>query len=314
MIKIGTRAKSAATALLTGRKRQHATRKRIHHLSIYLAKRSFTTADEIVEIDDCEPAVEVKISGYSSGELFIRKTPATPPKWASLFKDNVDLDSLAVGGVAAAFCIEVGGRHFVLAFGQGGRFLIKPDVCEERFGLLCALNSVDPKSFRCVDVQSLDAIDSHTRIQSGQETTPDQFGLDVEQDMLRAIVGAPLNQALGNRMTGSDSLSVAVMMDLADLPFLLNEYRQKFEADLSAKDYDWVNNISTTKDGAIISSLEAELDSRLAEGKFDNVWLSIPEIIEWATVKGFMYTYGKKEIHPDINFQGFLTANGLASQ
>ncbi len=280
--------------------------KKVNHLNIFLTKPAVTAADQIVNTDSCEPPIAVQIAGHGSGQLFIKKTPAVPPKWAALFMDYVDLNSLKVPGVAAAFCISVKGRYFVLAFGQGGRFLLKNDACEERFGLLCALNSVDPKTFRCVDVQSLDAIESHTRIQSGQETTPDQFGLDVEQDMLRAIVGAPLNQALGNRMTGSDSLSVAVKMDLSDLPFLLNEYRKKFEADLSAKDYDWVNNISTTKDAVLISALEAELNGRLAAKTFDNIWLSIPEIIEWTTVKGFLYTSGKLEVHPDINLQGFL--------
>ena len=282
------------------------TEKKVNHLNIFLVKPAYTTADQIVNEDFCEPPVEVQIAGHGSGQLFIKRTPPAPPKWAALFKDYVNLSALAVPGISAAFSVEVNGRWFVLTFGQGGRFLLKDDVCEERFGLLCALNSVDPKTFRCVDVQSLDAIESHTRIQSGQETTPDQFGLDVEQDMLKAIVGAPLNPALGNRMTGSDSLSVAVKMDLSDLPFLLDEYRKKFETDLSAQDHYWVNNISMTKSATVIGALEAALNTRLSAKNFDGVWLAIPEIIEWTTVKGFMYTHGGKEVHPDINLPGFL--------
>ena len=77
-----------------------------------------------------------------------------------------------------------------------------------------------------MDVQSLDAIQSHTRIQSGQETTSDQFGLDVEQDMLKAIVGAPRDEKLGTRMTGTDSLVVSAKMDLSDLPSFLDAYPQ----------------------------------------------------------------------------------------
>lgn len=280
--------------------------KKVSHLNIFLIKPAYTTTEQILHKESCEPAVQVQIAGHGNGQLFIKKTHPAPPKWAALFKEYVNLNSLAVPGVSAAFFVEINSRCFVLVFGQGGRFLLKDDVCEERFGLLCALNSVDPKSFRCVDVQSLDVIQSHTRIQSGQETTPDQFGLDVEQDMLKAIVGAPLNQALGNRMTGTDSLSVSVKMDLADLPFLLNEYKQKFEADLSAKDYQWVNNISVVKSATTIMALEEQLNAKLAAKKFDGVWLSIPEIIDWATVTGFMYTRGGGEVHPDINMQGFL--------
>ena len=283
-----------------------AIEKKVSHLNVFLIKADYTSSAQIIKTETCEPPIAIPIAGHGAGELFIKKSPATPPRWASLFQEHLNPLTLAVPGVSAAFFITVNGKCFVLAFGQGGRFLLRDDVWEERFGLLCALNSVDPKSFRCVDVQSLDAIESHTRIQSGQETTPDQFGLDVEQDMLKAIVGAPLDHALGSRMTGADSLSVAVKLNLPDLPFLLDEYRKKFEADLNAQDHQWVNNISMTKSAAVIGTLEAELNAKLAAKSFDDIWLSIPEIIEWTTVQGFMYTHGRKEVHPDINLPGFL--------
>ncbi|MBS1196503.1 MAG: hypothetical protein H6R18_288 [Proteobacteria bacterium] len=287
--------------------------KKLFNHNIFLIKQGYTTSDLVLNKGACDPAIKVQIPGCGAGQLFIKKTHPTPPKWASLFGEYLDLAMLAVPGVSAAFFIQVNGRCFVLAFGQGGRFLLKDDVYEERFGLLCALNSVDPESFRCVDVQSLDAIQSHTRIQSGQATTPDQFGLDVEQDMLKAIVGAPLDEALGTRMAGSDSLSVAVKMSLSDLPFLLDEYRKKFEADLSANDHQWVNNISITKSTAVIVDLEKALDAKLVAKDFKDIWLSIPEIINWATVQGFMFMHGGKEVHPDITLNGFLKTVGVGT-
>ncbi|WP_181157162.1 TIGR04141 family sporadically distributed protein [Paraburkholderia sp. BL21I4N1] len=281
--------------------------KKVNHLSVFLIKPQYTTAEQVVDGNACEPPVDIPITGCGNGRLYIKKSPPKPPKWASLFQGYVDLGSLAMPGVSAVFFLPVGERCFALAFGHAGRFLLRDEVWEERFGLLCALNLVDPKSFRCVDVQSLDAIQSHTRIQSGQETTPEQFGLNVEQDMLKAIVGAPLNHALGNRVTGSDSLLVSVKMDLADLPFLLDEYRKKFETQLSVEDYQWVNNMSMVANSVLVGTLDAALNEKLATGQVDDIWLSIPEIIDWTMVKGFMYTQGGKEIHSDINLKGFLS-------
>lgn len=234
--------------------------------------------------------------------------PPGPPRWAKLFAEFIDMSSLLVAGLSAAFYIEVDGRIYVLAFGQGGRHLMKSDVHEERFGLLCTLNSVSSESLRCVDVQSLNAIQSHSRIQAGQESSPDQFGLDVEQDMLKAVVGAPINSSVGNRMTGSDSLSVAVGMKLADLPALLIEYRKRFEEDLTGKAYEWVNNIALTKSASLIATLEAVLDARLAKKDFNNIWLAIPEIIDWDFVCGFIFSHGPRQVHPDIGMNGFLSA------
>jgi uncharacterized protein (TIGR04141 family) len=118
--------------------------------------------------------------------------------------------------------------------------------------------------------------------------------LDVEQDMLKAIVGAPSNPALGSRMAGSDPLLVSVKMSISDLPHLLGAYRKKFEAEISSADYEWVNNISITKSSTLIAELEAGLDKKIATKNFDGIWLSIPEIIEWNTVVGFMYTHGHR--------------------
>lgn len=280
--------------------------KKVRHLSIYLIKAGYENETDILDTSLCDAPVEVKIAGHSSGSLHVKKTEPHAPPWADLFKEFVSTKSLSVRGVAAAFLIKINDRYFVLTFGQAGRFLLKDDVFEERFGLLCALNAVNQSSLRCVDVQSLDAIDSHTRIQSGQETTADQFGLSVEQDMLKAIVGAPSNPALGNRMTGSDALSVSVPMDLSDLPHLLDQYRKLFETDLDGKNYQWANNIATTKSTSLIAELEAKLDAKLAVKDFNSIWLSIPEIIEWTAVRGFMYTHGRRTVYPDINFHGFL--------
>lgn len=259
----------------------------------------------IVDATACDE-VPVPIPAFGTSVLYVKKSSPIPPKWAGLFRDFLDERKLAVPRVSAVLVVSHAGRFFAITFGQGGRFLLRSDVCEERFGLLCALNAVDPSSIRCVDVQSLDAIQSQSRIQAGEATSADQFGLDVEQDMLKAIVGTPKNRALGSRMTGSDALSVSVQMDLEDLPFLLGEYKKQFDAELSAEDHQWVNNISPVKNPELIEVLEAELVGKLAAKDTSQIWLSIPEIIDWTTVTGFMYSHGRGEVHPDITLSGFL--------
>ena len=285
-----------------------AEKKNIAHLNIFLVKTGFNRRKQIIKEDECADPIEIPISGYGKGRLYIKRVPGKHPKWSSIFKDVINIDLIGkTTNVSAALLLKVSDRYFVLVFGPSGRFLIKDDVCEERFGLLVALNSVDKESFRCVDKQSLDSIESHTRIQSGHETTADQFGLDVEQDMLKAIVGAPKDPLLGNRMTGTDSLSVSVRMDLSDLPSLLNAYREKYEKDLSATDYQWVNNISIVKSKSeIVDKLNSDLLQKFKNKDYSNLWLSIPQIINWDTVKGFIYANGKKILYPDINLAGFL--------
>lgn len=281
--------------------------KKVYQLSVFLIKNQYSQVEDVLHLDDCECSIDVAIAGHGTAKLFLKSNPPTPPRWAELFQEFLQPGSVLASGVSAALYIEVDDCKFVLAFGQGGRHLLCADVYEERFGLLCTLNSVSPESLRCVDVQSLNAIQSHTRIQAGQESSPDQFGLDVEQDMLKAVVGAPVNEAVGSRMSGSDSLSVSISMRLSDLPALLKDYRKAYEEDLTGKAYDWVNNISVTKSAALTAKLEALLDARLAkQPDFSNMWLAIPEIIDWDQVSGFIFSHGPPQAYSDISMAGFL--------
>lgn len=56
----------------------------------------------------------------------------------------------------------------------------------------------------------------------------------------------------------------------------------------------------------MVEALEVALDQKLQNKDFSNIWLSIPEIIQWDQVVGFMFTHGKKIIYPDITMDGFL--------
>lgn len=119
--------------------------------------------------------------------------------------------------MSAAYITRVGGRLFAIAFGQG-RHLLKEGSYEERFGLRVTLNSVDPKSLRAVDVSTLDANPFHGTRQASREAALGEFGINLDQDILRAVTGRPVDESLGRRMAGVDSLAVRVRVDLGTLP------------------------------------------------------------------------------------------------
>ena len=236
-------------------------KKSSENLNIFLVKKGINRSNKIIKENEVASPLLVKIRGCGEAKLYIKKTDEKYPKWKSLFDGWVDIDNIGkCKSISAALLIKVSGRNFVLVFGISGRHLVNNDVYEERFGLIVALNSVCKDSFRCVDKQSLNSIESQTRVQSAIETTADQFGLDVEQDMLKAVVGVPENMSLGSRMTGSDSLSVTVKMDLTDIKYLLNSYKELFESELNGKEYQWVNNISAIKStSTVVSDLNEAL-------------------------------------------------------
>lgn len=281
--------------------------KQTRHLNLFLIKESISELEEIIHLEKCGEPIDVQITSESFGRLFIRHSSRETPKWFDLFISEVDPEKIGgTSSVSAIFLIEFDGRLFALAFGQGGRFILQDDCFEERFGLIIALNSIERESFRCIDKKTFDTIQSHSRIQSIQKSSPYQFGLDVEQDILQAIVGTPKVKSIGSSIAGADSLSVSVKADLDDLPILLKSYKSKFDDDSYKAEYPWINNISEIKNKSkLIEQLDNILIYKLQSRQTKNIWLSIPEIIEWNQVRGFIFSRGSNHINPDINLKGF---------
>lgn len=139
-------------------------KKPLRSLTIYLIKPGITDPTAVINAKGCKPEIVMSIEGAETAILRIRRTPPQLPKWAKLFDGTIDEDTrkdLAAPSIAGVLFLVIEGRGYAVTFGPGGRFLLADDVWEERFGLLTALNSVDPNSLRSVDVQSLDAIQSH---------------------------------------------------------------------------------------------------------------------------------------------------------
>src|SRR5580658_1891836 len=107
-------------------------------LNIYLAKQRFTKAVDIVK--DPQTARHYAIGQDGSiGDLYIPRSHGKQPDWAGFFADYVKPDDFGfVTSAGALLVVRYGERIFAFTFGTG-RFLLKPDCWEDRFGLRAAL-------------------------------------------------------------------------------------------------------------------------------------------------------------------------------
>jgi uncharacterized protein (TIGR04141 family) len=232
-----------------------------------------------------------RVAVKNVGDLHVQQNPDAPPKWLTFFEDALTEDpglhGASNGGVLT---VKRGQRVFAVTFGQG-RHLLQSGTWEESFGLRVTLNSVDPERLRSIDRKTFDAITSHTRTQATLEGDVTAFGLNIEQDMLRAATGSPLDLSLGTRMTGMDSLLVAVRTKLADLPALLDKYLAQFTDTTYKKRFAWVDNLAEIGTTAERDKLDAKLLDALRSPhpSQQSAWMAIPELIEWADVGGFRY-------------------------
>lgn len=274
-------------------------------LTIYLIKQTYRDVESVVAQEDLI-SYELSIGHNRLGDLFVQTNRPKAPRWANFFEGYIDArDFGRVASAAAVLIIEVRGRLFAVTFGHG-RHLLDTDCWEQRFGLRVALNSLGEQNVRSIDKRSFDSISRHSREQASRETTAQDFGLDIEQDLLRAVTGTPSNPALGRRLYGMDALHATVRTRLEDLPTLIAVYYEQYLKDSYKGSFPWVDQITEISSKTLVDDLDNILIRRIARNELERIWMAVPEVIPWERIDGFRFGLGKRSpLHHDIHLSHF---------
>lgn len=285
---------------------------KVVQLTVVLLKEGVTEDQALdLDVEGKVKHIEVELKGKKLGLLAVKQTPEHPPHWAAFFAEAVDLKRRNVrnASVSAIFLTRASSRLFAIIFGHG-RHLLDSNAIEERFGLRATLNSVNPDELRAVDITTLDANPMHGKRQPSHAAPLGEFGLNLDQDVLRGVTGKPIEESLGTQMTGTDSLSVRVRADLGSLQKLLSKYLAKSKEEKYRERFAWVDHIAEVRDTALQQRLFGKLVDELgASGT--HIWAAIPSVIEWTTFDHFRFgTYGSNIEYDDITLDRLLQAIG----
>ena len=253
----------------------------------------------------------VRIGKKRIADLYIKRVERHTPPWLFYFGASVDLSgiSLKTASLAAVLLLRHEETLFAVVFGYG-RSLLQDGVAEERFGLRATLNAVEPSQLRSIDHKRLEAVQRHTREQLSRAGGLDQFGLDVDRDLLRAVTGAPTDPKHGRRLSGADFLTVVGDIPLASLGQRLSRYAALSDATTYSDHFPWVDNIRQVRDPVLRAKLDAKLVAMIKSSS-DDVWLAIPDIIDWSTTRGVRYESKKAAVvYPELSFDGYFEQCG----
>ena len=275
-------------------------------LSIYLIKDSYRDFASVVKGDPA--AHDVTHDGKTLGTLYVKRVYGRSPGWLSFFTNAVQQnlqDQLKSNSVSAVFLLQRQSRIFAITFGYG-RSLLKPGSWEERFGLKVVLNSIDRDKVRIIDRKNLDTMLTQTRTQTSRKCSIEEFNLDVQQILLKAVSGEPKDMAFASCISGADILSITCPVTLGDIENKCDELLTSFMSRDYQEVFPWINNVSEMINKQKIEELNEELIISIKESKLDHVYLAIPEMVEWTAIEGFRFRDREGEIHRDIFLQDFL--------
>lgn len=275
-------------------------------LNIYLIKQEHT---------EFESVVKAGVKAYpidSVGTFYGEESFANPPTWVNdFFLGEIEeafkiFTASARGLLLLKVGAEEGQRIFAVAFGLG-RHLLNDDVFEERFGLKVVLNSVVRGSLRSIDKTSLGSVPKQSREQMSRESEAASFGIDIEQDLIHAVTGRSEDPLLGKTISGRDSLSLSVKVDIEEIQGFLPACLSAFENDKYKIDFEWIDQIKDVRDQQTVATLNSWLVQRLKEEDLDRIWMAPPTILDWVDVKGFRYGKQKTgQIQLDLDAKDFL--------
>ena len=279
-------------------------------LTVYLVKKNVESSALLRE----RPGLvchEIGAGENAVGKLYVADSPPHPPLWADFFSDYLDGGSFGtMSSVSAVLVVEAAGRLFALTFGHARHLLVLENL-EGRFGLRVALNSLGEQNVRSLDKLTFDAISKQAREQAAREATAREFGIDIEQDLLRAVTGTPADTSLGVRMSGKDALHVFVELALSGLKPYLARLLEKYEDTAYTENFPWVDHIAEVGDKGERSALDAELIERIRSGKLDGIRLAAPDVLSWSKVGGFRLGRGTTlPVWHDVSLDDFVRSRG----
>lgn len=275
-------------------------------LSIYLIKEEFKDFSFIVKGNP--DVFDVSLEDKKIGTLYIKKIYSRRPSWLSLFSDAVKQDlqeQIKSSSISAVFLLKSQSRIFAVTFGYG-RSLLIPGTWEERFGLKVVLNSIDRDKVRIIDRKNLDTMLTQTRTQTSRKCAIEEFNLDVQQILLKAVTGEPKDLSFASCISGADILNITCPITLGDIKNKCSELLKKFVASDYQETFSWINNVFEVPSKKKIDELNEEMIAKIRADNFDHVYLAIPDIVDWTAIEGFRFQEKEEDSHKDIFLKDFL--------
>lgn len=268
-------------------------------ISIYLVKQGITESEKILKLDKCVNFQKVE----GVGALYSKMSSPKTPDWVgSFFGDAIDASHLTSSSASAVFLVpisfEQSQRIFALTFGYGYT-LLEQDAIEERFGLKTALNLAEANSLRKIKRTTVAGNALKSNEQLPKRSSIGEFSLDAERDLLDGVtVGITGNDVFSGNVDGADSFNVSVEAGMHNIVDILSAVFEAYCSDAYKESFDWIDRISQVKSPSVISKLNAAAVGLINDCSPD-IWMAVPEVIEWEKVSGFKVT-GDETLYQDI--------------
>lgn len=278
------------------------------HLTAYLMKEGLTDPKDGLKQGVNAEAYQLRSGVPFDGVFFLQTSQQNPPGWAEFVNQGITGLSLPnnVSSSGVLF-VKKGKRYFAFSFGHGYHML-DPGRYLRDFGLRVALNRVDPDSLRSVDAKTVEDLTIHTRRQASAASRFETFGLNVSQDLVRAVTGTSADKNLATALTGSDGLAFTARLDFKDLGKKCADLLSAYQDTAYKKRFGFIDYVQRERDPAVVAALDDQLVKDVRAGSFGRTHMAPAEIVDWKGIAGFAYPEENDTVplHADLDPADYL--------
>lgn len=278
-------------------------------LNIFLIKEGTDRAS--VVRDDVRGLLTVPITeGLDfTGEIYVKGNPPNPPRWQQFVQSGTQqqLGILLNQSASCLIVISIADRVFAITFGFG-RYWIDDHHIVRRFGMIVTLNTVHADRIRSVDREEFEIIQRKTRSQTSVSSSIENFGLNIQRDLVRSVTGHPEDETFARHVTGADNLILTAPITFEQLGRKCVDALENYRRDNYKARYAWIDNFTRITDPTQIACLDDALVATLRSGVPGSAFLTPPDTLDTQENRGFRYPNQRQSTppFPDLRIEDFL--------
>ena len=254
-------------------------------------------------------AFPITFDDQEIGTFYVKPSDVLEPLWLDFFGRTVDRKALELKRASSAgvLLVERSNRLFAITFGYG-RYMLRPTAVEERFGLRAALNVIDADHIISMDRRTLDTMSMYTREQASRESSLRVFDLDAERDLLRSVTGKVIDDSgLKIRVTGRDALTITQQITLRQLLDAIDHWHEISQRDAYKEHFALIDNVSEVTHTEDRERLNNRLVEMIQAGDGNKIWLTPPDIMDWADVGDFKFRKSTARAYSELELENYFT-------
>jgi uncharacterized protein (TIGR04141 family) len=277
---------------------------KLQRLTIFLIKEEIKNYEDTLDSPSAGTRKPLRDDIGVQGTLFLEQRNSREPQWLDFLRSGVlgTLDPFSADSLSAVLFVKTSQRIFALTFGRG-RYMLKPDAFDRTFGLRAVVNRVEPSQIQTLDLKKFEDVPIKRHDEVSRPRSLKAFGINVRQDMLRAVTGKPSDGSLAEKIMGADAVVIHARMGFRDIPAKCRRLLEAARDTVYRRNgFRWIDNLKPVREAGTIAELNNKLVDSIKARRFSHIEMMLPDAVNPADVESIAYSDNNADmLFTDLN-------------